>query len=66
MYQNLLTTLSALYLTFFEDGAVYENLKIGSGSLLSVRLIVIGLFVGIALAGFGSVFMCGNNLKLLD
>lgn len=56
MYQNLLTTLSALYLTFFEDGAVYENLKIGSGSLLSVRLIVIGLFVGIALAGFGSVF----------
>lgn len=56
MYQNLLMTLSALYLTFFEDGAVYENLKIGSGSLLSVRLIVIGLFVGIALAGFGSVF----------
>lgn len=34
----------------------YENLNFGSGSFLSVRMIVVGLFIGIALAGFAAVF----------
>ncbi len=56
MYHNQMATPIALSLSALTDGAVYENLKIGGGSLISVHLIIIGLFIGIALGGFGSVF----------
>ena len=45
-----------LYDTYFTDTNVYENLGFGTGKLLSPRLIIIGLFIGLAIAGFGVVY----------
>lgn len=40
----------------FSDGTQYEYLGNGAGSLTSLRLIIVGLFLGLALASFGAVF----------
>ena len=44
------------YTNYVDPHEVYEHLDLGSGSLLSIRMIIIGLFIGIALAGFAAVF----------
>ena len=44
------------YETYFTDETVYENLNMGGGSLISVRNIIVGLFVGLAVASFAVVF----------
>lgn len=41
---------------YINPNEVYEHLDLGSGSLLSIRMIIIGLFIGIALSGFAAVF----------
>ena len=41
---------------FIESSDYYEHLGINSSTLLSVRLIILGLFVGMALATFVAVF----------
>ena len=48
--------------------AAYENLNMEGGSLISVQSIVIGLFIGMTLAGFGAVFnkrVLGGFVRLL-
>lgn len=45
-----------IYKTFIDPMEYYDHLNIGSGTLLSVRMIIIGLFIGIALACFAAVF----------
>ncbi|MBQ9086678.1 MAG: hypothetical protein IJY47_05775 [Clostridia bacterium] len=47
---------SAFYETYINDSTQYEHLDIGSGSLISVRTIIFGLFIGLTLASFGAVF----------
>lgn len=44
------------YNTYIDPSEVYEHLDLGSGSLLSIRMIIIGLFIGIAISGFAAVF----------
>ena len=44
------------YNTYIDPSEVYEHLDLGSGSLLSLRMIIIGLFIGIAISGFAAVF----------
>ena len=44
------------YNTYIDPNEVYEHLDLGSGSLLSRRMIIIGLFIGIAISGFAAVF----------
>ena len=44
------------YTNYVDPHEVYEHLDLGSGSLLSVRMIIIGLFIGIAISGFAAVF----------
>ena len=44
------------YDTYLNPSEYYPNLDFGSGTMLSVRLIIFGLCVGMALAGFGAVF----------
>ena len=44
------------YTNYIDPHEVYEHIDMGSGSLLSIRMIIIGLFIGIALAGFAAVF----------
>ena len=41
---------------FIESDEYYEYLTVDVGTLLSVRLIILGLFIGMALATFASVF----------
>ncbi|MBO5883079.1 MAG: hypothetical protein J6Q78_01580 [Clostridia bacterium] len=50
-----------LYNTYFTDEGVYENLGMGTGTLISPKLIIVGLFIGLAIAGFGMVY----NKKIL-
>ena len=50
-----------LYNTYFTNERVYENLGMGSGTLISPTLIIVGLFIGLAIAGFGVVY----NKKIL-
>lgn len=40
----------------FSDGTQYEYLGNGAGSMTSWKLIILGLFIGLALAAFGMVF----------
>ena len=44
------------YTNYVDPHEVYEHLDLGSGSLLSIRMIIIGLFIGIAISGFAAVF----------
>ena len=44
------------YNNYVDPDDVYEYLDLGSGSLLSIRMIIIGLFIGIAISGFAAVF----------
>lgn len=44
------------YTNYIDPHEVYEHIDLGSGSLLSVRMIIIGLFIGIAISGFAAVF----------
>ena len=44
-----------LYNTYFTDNNVYENINVNSG-IVSIRNIIIGLAIGLALSGFFSVF----------
>ena len=44
------------YNTYINPSEYYENLNMGTGSMLSVRMIIIGIFIGITLAGFAAVF----------
>lgn len=69
-YDHILATLSAaeeekpiwkilwdtFYETYFTDNSVYENLNLGRGSLISVRYIILGLFIGLTIASFAAVF----------
>lgn len=41
---------------YFMNDAKYENLNMGSNSLLHLRTILVGFFVGIVLACFGAMF----------
>lgn len=44
------------YDTYFNSAEVYENLNMEAGDILSVRLIILGLCIGIAISGFAMVF----------
>ena len=44
------------YTNYIDPHETYEYLDLGSGSLLSIRMIIIGLFIGIAISGFAAVF----------
>lgn len=44
------------YNTYINPAEYYENLGADSSTMLSVRLIIFGLFVGVSLATFASVF----------
>lgn len=52
--------IKELWLHFYEkyiaSSQVYPNLGIDAGALLSIRIIIIGLFIGLAIASFGAVF----------
>ena len=82
MKQRVLTALTAaeeelplwkelwyyFYETYFTDEAVYEHLNMGGGSLISVRNIIVGLFIGLAVASFAVVFnkrVLGGFVRLL-
>ena len=54
-FSSLKKLWNAFYDTYLTD-RTYENLSLGSGSLISVRTIVIGIFLGIALALLVSVY----------
>ncbi len=45
-----------LYDAYFGQTEVYEHLDMGTGSLLSVRLIILGICLGLAAGGFVAVF----------
>ena len=45
-----------LWNALFQDETQYEYLGKGANSLTSLRMIIIGLFIGLALASFGAVF----------
>lgn len=44
------------YEAYFGTEGYYEHLDMGTGSLLSLRLIILGIFLGIAAGSFVSVF----------
>ena len=44
------------YDTYFAPSEYYENIKVGTGTMLSIRVIILGLCIGLALAAFASVF----------
>ena len=44
------------YDTYINPSEYYENLGIGSETMFSVRLIIIGLVIGLSLAAFSAVF----------
>ena len=44
------------YESYFTDNTVYENLNLGRGSLVSIRYLIVGLFVGLSVASFAAVF----------
>ncbi len=46
----------AFYTTFIAGETTYENLNIGEGSMMSVKNLIIGLFIGLSIAGFSAVF----------
>lgn len=52
--------LQNLWLSFYENyidpSETFDNLNMDSGSILSIRIVIIGLFFGLALAGFAAVF----------
>lgn len=50
------TLIENLKQYFYGSSEVYENLNMGTGSIFSVRLIIFGLCIGLALAGFAAVF----------
>lgn len=54
--------------TYFTDETVYEHLNMGGGSLISIRNLIVGLFIGLSVAGFGAVFnkqVLGGFVRLL-
>ncbi len=48
--------LALLYDAYFGPTQTYEHLSMGTGSLLSVRLIILGICLGLAVGGFVAVF----------
>lgn len=44
------------YDTYFNPSEYYENLNVGTGTMLSVRVIILGLCIGICVAAFAAVF----------
>ena len=50
------TFLENLKQYFYNSSEVYEDLNMGTSSIFSVRLLIFGLCVGLALAGFAAVF----------
>ena len=44
------------YTTYVNPPESYENLNLASGGILSVRILIIGMFIGIVIALFSSVF----------
>ena len=44
------------YDTYFNPTEYYENLNFGTGTMLSLRIIILGLCIGLSLAAFASVF----------
>ncbi len=44
------------YDTYFNSAQTYENLNMEAGDILSIRLIILGLCIGIAISGFAMVF----------
>ena len=44
------------YKTYINPSVYYENLGADSRTMLSVRLMILGLFIGIAIAAFAAVF----------
>ena len=44
------------YNTYIDPSEYYENLNITSSDLLFIRLLILGLCVGLSLAAFGAVF----------
>ena len=55
---------SVFYETSLKGNAEYENLSLGSDSLISVRTVIFGLFIGLTVAIFFSVFQ-KRTLRLL-
>lgn len=45
-----------IYTTYVNPTEYYENLNLGTGGLLSVRILIIGMFAGLIIALFTSVF----------
>ena len=44
------------YDTYISPSEYYENLNLSSGDLFSIRIVILGLCIGLALAAFGAVF----------
>lgn len=44
------------YDTYLNSSVYYEHLNIDTGKMLSIRIIILGLYVGIAIASFAAVF----------
>lgn len=56
------------YETYINPSEYYENLGADSSTMLSVRLIIFGLFIGLSLASFAAVFnkrVLGNVVRKL-
>ncbi len=54
------------YDTYIDPSEYYENISTGAGTLLSVRLMIFGLCVGLCVAAFGIVFnkrVLGNIVR---
>ncbi len=54
------------YNTYLDPSEYYEHIDVGTGTLLSVRIIILGLCIGMVLAGFGAVFnkrVLGNVVR---
>ncbi len=50
------TVWAWLYEAYFGDAYSYEHLDMGTGTMLSVRLIVVGICLGLSVGGFVAVF----------
>lgn len=44
------------YDTYLNSSVYYEHLNIDTGKMISIRIIILGLYIGIAVAGFAAVF----------
>lgn len=56
----------AFYDTYWNPEEYYEHIDVGSNSFLSVRLVLLGLCIGLCLAAFGAVFnkrVLGNIVR---